>query len=788
MRGSRETGIIRDFSCLSRDPVAGAAPTVPTLLHPSPEHAASPVSVADLTACDLEPIRVPGAIQPHGRMLVLAADPADGSMPLAHSANWPADELSGALAELPRAMLADLVDGRAPTLLGAVRLGDRSWALSAHRSGAHLLLEYEEAPPEPPAGEAPIYSLTRVFLPRLQGAGSLVALTDLVASEMKHLSGFGRCLVYRFDADGDGEVLAERCDPGYTSYAGHHFPAGDIPRQARELYVLNPFRLIADARYDPVPLVAAPGRPGIDAAAVRRIDLSQAQLRSVSPVHLEYMRNMGTLASMSVSIVIEGRLWGLISCHDHDPRSLAPASRLACEHLGQLLALQIQALEANRSVAERLELRRLPMAIVARLSDSDATLARLVEPPAPMLELAGATGAAVVLDDQLWTVGDVPAPADIRLIADWIGGLHHDVHATATLADGLPAAPDLRRVAAGVLAISISQVHRHLVLWFRPELLQTITWAGDPRKADAAAGDGRIHPRRSFDSWVETIRGRAAPWTGAQLGAAAELRQALIGIVLRRAEEMAQVAAELGRVNKELEAFSYTVSHDLRAPMRHIAGYVDLVVESEGARLGERALRYLAHAKEASAFAGQLVDGLLDFSRMGRAALKIRATETAALVEDLAAELTRMEPGREIVWSIAPDLPVLQADPLLLQIAVRNLLENAVKYSRASQPARIAVRAVRRDDGDGLEIEDNGVGFQMKYVGKLFGVFQRLHAAEEFEGTGIGLANVRRIVERHGGTVWGRGEIKIGACFGFVLPRRTALEGSAVEGGGTTHA
>jgi light-regulated signal transduction histidine kinase (bacteriophytochrome) len=746
------------------------------------------VSVADLTACDLEPIRVPGAIQPHGRMLVLAADPADGSMPLAHSANWPADELSGALAELPRAMLADLVDGRAPTLLGAVRLGDRSWALSAHRSGAHLLLEYEEAPPEPPAGEAPIYSLTRVFLPRLQGAGSLVALTDLVASEMKHLSGFGRCLVYRFDADGDGEVLAERCDPGYTSYASHHFPAGDIPRQARELYVLNPFRLIADARYDPVPLVAAPGRPGIDAAAVRRIDLSQAQLRSVSPVHLEYMRNMGTLASMSVSIVIEGRLWGLISCHDHDPRSLAPASRLACEHLGQLLALQIQALEANRSVAERLELRRLTMAIVARLSDSDATLARLVEPPAPMLELAGATGAAVVLDDQLWTVGDVPAPADIRLIADWIGGLHHDVHATATLADGLPAAPDLRRVAAGVLAISISQVHRHLVLWFRPELLQTITWAGDPRKADAAAGDGRIHPRRSFDSWVETIRGRAAPWTGAQLGAAAELRQALIGIVLRRAEEMAQVAAELGRVNKELEAFSYTVSHDLRAPMRHIAGYVDLVVESEGARLGERALRYLAHAKEASAFAGQLVDGLLDFSRMGRAALKIRATETAALVEDLAAELTRMEPGREIVWSIAPDLPVLQADPLLLQIAVRNLLENAVKYSRASQPARIAVRAVRRDDGDGLEIEDNGVGFQMKYVGKLFGVFQRLHAAEEFEGTGIGLANVRRIVERHGGTVWGRGEIKIGACFGFVLPRRTALEGSAVEGGGTTHA
>jgi light-regulated signal transduction histidine kinase (bacteriophytochrome) len=217
--------------------------------------------------------------------------------------------------------------------------------------------------------------------------------------------------------------------------------------------------------------------------------------------------------------------------------------------------------------------------------------------------------------------------------------------------------------------------------------------------------------------------------------------------------------------------------------MRHIAGYVDLVVETEGAQLGERTLRYLAHAKEAAAFAGQLVDGLLDFSRMGRAALKVRGTDTGTLVEDLVGEFTRLEPGRGIEWSVASDLPVLQADPLLLQVAVRNLLANAVKYSRERTPARIAVRAVRRDDGDGLEVTDNGVGFQMKYVDKLFGVFQRLHSAEEFEGTGIGLANVRRIVERHGGTVWGRGEIRKGASFGFVLPRRTGAEGSSIEGG-----
>jgi light-regulated signal transduction histidine kinase (bacteriophytochrome) len=178
--------------------------------------------------------------------------------------------------------------------------------------------------------------------------------------------------------------------------------------------------------------------------------------------------------------------------------------------------------------------------------------------------------------------------------------------------------------------------------------------------------------------------------------------------------------------------------------------------------------------KEAAAFAGQLVDALLDFSRMGRSALKRRGVDTSALVDGLVREIARQEPGREIVWTVEPGLPVLFADPLLLQVAVRNLLGNAVKYSRGRTPTRIAVRAVRRTEGDGIEVQDNGVGFQMKYADKLFGVFQRLHQAEEFEGTGIGLANVKRIVERHGGTVWARGELNQGASFGFILPRAAA--------------
>jgi chemotaxis family two-component system sensor kinase Cph1 len=721
-------------------------------------------SQLDIARCADEPIRVPGAVQPHGWMIVLAAD--DGHL-VAYSDNWPGrDGVEAALAAL-HLDIGSLAAGEGPAALATLEAGGRRLDVTAHRSGPLVIVELEPAAPVD-GTQAPIYSLARRLLPRLQGAGSVQQVCELAAHEMKRITAFGRCLVYRFDGDGHGEVLAEVCDPGYDSYDGHRFPATDIPPQARELYVLNHIRLIPDAHYVPVALCC------VDPAwQPRTLDLSHAALRSVSPIHLEYMRNMGTLASMSVSIVVRGRLWGLISCHHQAPRHLPFETRAACEHMGRLLSLQIEAKEDNAEVATRLELRKLTLEIVAHLADSDATLQRLLELPEPLLRMADAAGAALVLNDACWTVGDAPPPEQVQAIARWIGAQDLELFHCESVPQALPAAEALRERAAGVLAISISQVHRQMILWFRPEIVQTIRWAGDPRKeAEVRAGDGRLHPRRSFASWKERVGGRSLPWTASQVSAAHELRQALIGIVLRRAEELAEVATELGRVNKELEAFSYTVSHDLRAPMRHIAGYVDLVLDLDGQQLGERGRRYLAHVKEASVFAGQLVDALLDFSRMGRSALKRSEVPTQTLVEDLVRELQQVEPSRPIEWQVDGPLPRLWSDPFLLQVAVRNLLDNAVKYTRGRDPARIRVSGVSTPAGEGLVVADNGVGFQMKYVSKLFGVFQRLHQAEEFEGTGIGLANVRRIVERHGGLVWARGEPDQGASFGFTLPRQ----------------
>ena len=712
-----------------------------------------------------EPIGVSGAIQPHGWMLVLDER---GEL-LAYSANWADAGRAAHATRLLAGRLQQLASGDAPASLGTIELGGQPLDVLGHRSGDCTILEFEPATAET-GTQAPIYSLARHFLPQLQKAASVEELASLAAREVKRLTGFGRALVYSFDDEGHGQVLAEEVDEGYDSYQGHRFPASDLPAQPRELSLASPIRIIPDAGYTPVPLLGV--RPGWDP---RSLDLSSAGLGSVSPVHLESMRNMGTAASMSVSIVVRNRLWGLISCHHRQPRRLDFQTRAACEHLGRLLSLQIAARQDNEDVATRLELRQLILQIVAHLADGDSTLQRMVTEPTPLLRMAQATGAAVVFNEQCWTTGETPEPAQIAQLAGWIAAKGQETWCTDRLADEYPPAAPFVGRAAGVLAISISQMHHHLLLWFRPERVSTVRWAGEPPKVAAPDGAG-LHPHRRFAIWQEQVRGRSAPWAPAEVAAAGELRHALIGIVLRRAEEMAEVATELGRVNKELEAFSYTVSHDLRAPMRHIAGYVDLVQDMEGKNLSERAMRYLSHVKEAAAYAGHLVDALLDFSRMGRSALKRGEVDTRLLVHELVAEFDRQEGSRAIDWQLDERLPVLWADPFLLQVAMRNLLGNAVKYTRTRQQPQVRVRAVHQDGHDGLEISDNGVGFQQKYAGKLFGVFQRLHPAEEFEGTGIGLASVRRIVERHGGTVWARGEPDQGATFGFTVPTHASLK------------
>ncbi|MBC3410225.1 GAF domain-containing protein [Pseudomonas sp. SWRI51] len=730
--------------------------------------------------CAQEPIRIPGSIQPQGFLLVL--DHSDLSILQAseNSQQWLGQPAQALLGQALPALLAEGVNLREllanlpedevfPFHIGDLQLHPQAPCQAPLRVLAHahdqvLIVEFEPSARRV-SQHSDYYPLVRAFVSTVHQAKGIEELLQQAVRQIKRITGFGRVKAYSFDADGTGKVLAEALEPGYPSYLGQSFPGSDIPRQARELYCINRIRVIEDADYQPAALV-----PELNPRTGQPLDMSFATLRSVSPVHLQYMRNMGTQASMSLSIVVDGKLWGLVSCHHEQPRAVDFQSRTACELLANVLSLQIEALEAHDSTRFLLDLRQYIVRMLAAMADHDSVSDGLLAQPEVMLQFARASGAAIISAERCDLIGHTPPAAQVNALVHWLGQRSGElVFHTDNVRRDIEVLPELAEHSAGVLAVAISQIHSHYLVWFRDEQARTVDWAGRPEKH--IGPQGTLNPRHSFERWQEEVRDFSAPWEPLIIEGVTELRNAVLGIVLRKAEELAQLANELKRSNKELEAFSYSVSHDLRAPLRHIAGYSELLNELEGEHLTERGKRFLGHIEEAAQFAGSLVDNLLNFSQMGRSALRLSDVDLNALVEAIRNETAPDYAGRTIIWEVA-QLPKVYADPAFINMVLHNLIANAIKYSRDRDPARIEVGALQHADETEVYVRDNGVGFDMAYVDKLFGVFQRLHRMEEFEGTGIGLASVRRIIERHDGRVWAEGRVGQGASFHFTLPHQ----------------
>jgi len=741
---------------------------------------------SDFAGCDQEPIQTPGNIQPYGALFVL--DPTDqrivqagiGDPAIAASVGTP---LNKTLAEIfpSAASLFQGLPNRLPTAgpahFGLIHLSsDRTYHVIAHRSGEAVIVELEQAVEQEPASFDEIYPHVRDFLDQLRRTTTIEELTNLAAREVRRLTGLDRALVYHFDEDWNGAVISEDRNEELPAYFDLRFPASDIPAQARALYRINRLRLIADANYE-----AAPILPALNPRTQKPIDLSHAVLRSVSPVHLQYMRNMGTMASMSISLLRGDRLWGLISCHNRLPHRVPYHVRTACDFIGQVLSIELAARDATALADRRISLRKVQTRLLAHMAAADHFIDGLLSHPNDLLALTNAAGVAVVAGGACTLLGETPSEKETRQLVEWLGAQRRaDLFVTDNLASLFAGGEAMKDRASGVLALSISQIYDSYVLWFRPEVIRTVTWGGDPRKRPEIETTGlKLHPRKSFENWRETVRLRSHPWHQAEIDAASELRTAVVDIVLRKAEELAALSERLVAINKELEAFSYSVSHDLRAPFRHIVGYAQLLKKSEGANLSEKGNRFIDTIVESALSAGTLVDNLLSFSQMGRATIRPVGIDMNALVAEVRNEFVLDSGGQgggpAIEWHIG-QLPPTRGDPVMLRLVLQNLIDNAIKFSRGRNPPIIEIASETNGDEIVYRVGDNGTGFDMAYVGKLFGVFQRLHRVEEFEGTGIGLANVKRVMERHGGRVWAEGQVDKGATIYFAMPKGDKVE------------
>ena len=785
----------------------------PGLRGSSAAPAVDPAPELDLASCDREPIHIPGSIQPHGFLLALDQD---GCVSVASTtaASYLRQPLARMFGKSLPAVIGEagtkLLQGiEAEPLTTAARLlvnvslpegaaQQERFEVVAHSSEDRSLaiLEFERITEDVDMGS--INSRLYNFVANIRRVQRTDEICEAAVAEIRALTGCDRVVLYRFDEEGHGIVLAEeRAHERFASYLGLRFPASDVPAQARRMYLANRVRIIPNVEYEPSPLLAAAG-------AAPEIDLSSSVLRSVSPIHRQYMRNMGTICSMSVSIIIEGELWGLVSCHHHSPRYVPLRLRSACDFVMQIVASQLESQQNSGQLQRALHSKIVQGRLLTAMTGQEHYMEGLAGSPEQLLDLVQADGAAIVVGSNILLVGITPAEPQVRLVSEWFRkNGREEVFATATLPAELPIATNFADKGSGLLAIALSKIHNTQLLWFRRELVQTVRWAGNPQKpaeqpaeqstersasilneqssAQRSAGASAlpaniVHPRHSFESWLQIVRGRSERWTGQQLQAATEFRSGVIEIVLRRAEEMAELASGLQVANEELEAFSYSVSHDLRAPFRHISGFSEMLREEEAARMSERGQHYLSTIMESARFAGLLVDSLLNFSRFARSKISMVQFDLESLAdEEWAATVADEGQRRAIDFSRGP-LPRVMGDPQLLRQVLRNLFSNAIKYTGKREQAVIRMECREMDRDFVFSIADNGVGFDPQYASKLFGVFQRLHRMEDFEGTGIGLANVRRIIGRHGGKVWAESEVGKSATFFFTLPLVFPLE------------
>ncbi|MEE9680396.1 ATP-binding protein [Pseudomonas moraviensis] len=731
-----------------------------------------------LANCADEPIRFPGAIQPHGLLLTLT-EPALQIIQV--SAN-----VATLLARAPESLIGQPLH----SLIGAEHTAHVLEALQQaafseaaplrfelngtefegllHRHQGVLILELEiHVKNFQPRNVAGINTHLGRMLQRLQAATTLQALYDISVKEIQAMTGYDRVLIYRFEEEGHGQVIAEASDPSMEVFNGLFFPASDIPEQARELYRTNWLRIIPNADYQPVPLV-----PKLRPDTQTPLDLSFATLRSVSPIHCQYMKNMGVLSSMSISLLKGDKLWGLISCGNRQPLHVPHELRMACQTIGQVLSLQISAmetLELTRQREEKVEaLARLNQAMV---DSPQNVFDGLAQQPATLMALVNAGGIAIIEDKQLHRYGNCPEPEEIRALHKWLQARGEPVFASHHLSSVYPPAAQYQSVASGVLAMSLPKPVDNGVLWFRPEVKENINWSGDPRKPlDLENSDAgmRLRPRTSFEIWKVEMAGISTKWSHGDRFAANDLRRSALENDLARQVRREQAAVQ---ARDDLVA---VVSHDLRNPMTVISmlcGMMQKAFSSEGAHTSRRISTAIDTMQQATARMNTLLEDLLDTSKIdaGRYSITPQALVVGHIFEEAQALLSPLAHDKDISISFQadPDLRI-HADPERLFQVLSNLVGNAIKFT--PRMGTVGVHAKSVGDEIVFIVRDSGEGIPKEHLPHVFDRYWTMKEGNP-TGTGLGLYITQGIVEAHGGQIVAESEPGQGSEFRFTVPR-----------------
>ncbi|HLO79288.1 MAG TPA: ATP-binding protein [Magnetospirillum sp.] len=722
--------------------------------------------------CEREPIHAPGCIQPHGALLcaerddgLIVAASANAEALLSHAGTILGRHVNDLLPAHISVAINDLAategDGELERFLTATQFPPFGAAIHAVTHGDLLYVEVEklEAEDLPDLGAQ---AKLNVLFEAMGKTETLDALADMAARAIREATGMERVLVYRFDEEGHGEVLAEsRVDDWHDSFVGFHFPAADIPKQARTLYLTSQARFTPLRDHPLVPLI-----PNLNPRTGLPFDIGRCRLRSLSLIHRNYQENLGVDGAMSLSVIESGRLWGLIVGHHRGQHRVPLPGRQRAMALTRALAMCLNAAET----AEERDARSYHVVMHARLLEqiagADDFVTPLVDGEVKLTDIFyAASGAAVVYRDlqpdgehiEVKTVGEAPHADDVVRLADACrANMSDGVFATDCLGGFLPEFARYAAEASGVLAISVGENGRHTIMWFRTEAVRTTVWGGaTPGQVEAEKRAGNYLPRRSFARWVVERRGHSRPWPKWKIEIARSLRTALNDVILRQMRTIRMLNARLEESDRAKSRFLAHMSHELRTPLNAVIGFSEMLQHGIYGPVSARQQESLNCIHDAGAHLLSMINDILDLSKVEAGRMELHDSDVS--VTEMVSRVSSLLLGviREHDLSLAvqgPDDLVVRADERAVKQMLLNLLSNAVKFAHAGTAITVT-RQLRADGGISLTVSDKGIGIPVDQLGRVLEPFRQAHddTTRTQVGTGLGLPIVKGFMELHGG-------------------------------------
>lgn len=728
-----------------------------------------------LDLCSQEPIHIPGFIQAHGFLIIIDKDGIINyySNNLCDARYQLPDDLPGRSIlslshffgkEKDSTFIMDLIrlswQGRQfkPINPYVVEIGGSYYnmILSLSASGENYILDFE---PEASDLYSDPQNMVGASLSQMLADKDLQTILENSVMQIKSIIGYDRIMIYKFHEDGHGEVIAEDKGNDLETWLGLHYPASDIPKQARDLYIINLTRLIADVNETPVI---------ISGNMNTSPDLTHSTLRAVSPVHIRYLKNMGVSSSFSVSIIVDNQLWGLIACHNYTPRFINYKQRETAKLIGQVLSSCIGLRNQEKIQKESMQLQTVLVEITRNLLNDSKTEAFIENSAQTILSAYDASGIAFLFEGKIYTYGNTPDDEYIPEISMLLEKNHQGLIASADCKQDFPSLNLCSSKYAGILACRLTMDLKDCLILFRKELSLTVKWAGDPTKLVNYDENGQpfISPRNSFEQWSQEVKGRSKQWTDNEISTLLEIRDEINFAVGRKTAELRILNEKLRDAYAELDSFAHTISHDLKTPLTAIKAFAELIIRKTGE---EDIKRMSGKIVDHSNRLHQMITTVLEYSKAGQQHIDSHTIDMAMLTEEIRSQLL-IKPLNENLQLDIFTTPDLEGDPILIFQVFLNIIENAVKYSHKVEFPKVSVKGYRKNDEVIYEISDNGIGMNSQQQSKIFGLFNRVGNIQEFEGSGVGLAIVKKVMARHGADIQVHSTEGKGSTFVLTFP------------------